>query len=90
MRFFLLIYMCLSAGLIHPAPAAAQALTVTASRLLEVETGRVLREQVIRIENGTIVSVAARAAGEQVDIDPGSDAAAGAHPAHVHLVGGEG
>ena len=63
-----------------PALAAAQALTVTAARLLEVETGRVLREQVIRIENGTIVSVAARAAGE-----PGRhrsrrrDAAAGAH-----------
>jgi len=90
MRLFLLIYMCLSAGLIHPTPAAAQALTVTAARLLEVETGRVLCEQVIRIENGTIVSVAARAAGEQVDIDLGDvTLLPGLIDAHVHLVGGE-
>ena len=89
MRFFLLIYMCLS-RLIHPAPAAAQTLTVTAARLLEVETGHVLREQVIRIENGTIVWVAARAAGEQVDIDLGDvTLLPGLIDAHVHLVGGE-
>ena len=89
MRLIPLISIWLSMWL-TPALAAAQALTVTAARLLEVETGRVLREQVIRIENGTIVSVAARAAGEQVDIDLGDvTLLPGLIDAHVHLVGGE-
>src|SRR4029453_7818399 len=89
MRLLPLISVWLSMWL-APELAAAQALTVTAARLLEVETGRVLREQVIRIENGTIVSVAARAAGEQVDLDLGDvTLLPGLIDAHVHLVGGE-
>jgi imidazolonepropionase-like amidohydrolase len=86
MRFILLIFLWLAC----PAFAAAQALTVTAARLLEVETGRVLRDQVIRIEQGTIASVAPRKAGEPVDIDLGDvTLLPGLIDAHVHLVGGE-
>jgi imidazolonepropionase-like amidohydrolase len=73
-----------------PRLTEAQALTVTAARLLEVETGRVLRDQVIRIENGTVASVGPRAAGAPVDIDLGDvTLLPGLIDAHVHLVGGE-
>jgi imidazolonepropionase-like amidohydrolase len=88
MRRILLILAGL-AGLTHAA-LAAQPLSVTAARLLEVETGRVLRDQVIRIENGTIVSVAPRAAGQTVDVDLGDlTLLPGLIDAHVHLIGGE-
>ena len=85
MRLLSLIYMCLL-----PQLAAPQALTVTAARLLEVETGRVLPEQVIRIDKGTIASVGPRAPGEPVDIDLGDvTLLPGLIDAHVHLAGGE-
>ena len=85
MRLLSLIYMCLL-----PQIAAPQALTVTAARLLEVETGRVLPEQVIRIDKGTIASVGPRAPGEPVDIDLGDvTLLPGLIDAHVHLAGGE-
>jgi imidazolonepropionase-like amidohydrolase len=88
MRILPLIYMCVVA--LIPGPIEAQALTVTAARLLEVETGRVLNGQVIRIENGTISSVGPRAAGEPVDIDLGDvTLLPGLIDAHVHLAGGE-
>jgi imidazolonepropionase-like amidohydrolase len=76
--------------LAHPALSAAESLSVTAARMIEVETGRVLREQVIRTEDGAIVSVAPRAPGEQVNIDLGDvTLLPGLIDAHVHLVGGE-
>src|SRR5262245_29827860 len=88
MRRILLILIGL-AGLVDPA-LAAQPLSVTAARLLEVESGRVLRDQVIRIENGTIVSVAPRTAGQPVDVDLGDvTLLPGLIDAHVHLIGGE-
>jgi len=77
-------------GLAHPALSGAESLSVTAARMIEFETGRVLREQVIRIEDGAIVSVAPRAPGEQVSIDLGDvTLLPGLIDAHVHLVGGE-
>jgi len=77
--------MCLVAQLVW-----AQPVTVTAARLLEVETGRVLRDQVIRIDQGTIAAVGPRTAGEPVDIDLGDvTLLPGLIDAHVHLVGGE-
>jgi imidazolonepropionase-like amidohydrolase len=73
-----------------PACAAAQALSVTAARLIEVETGRVLRDQVIRVDEGTIVSIAPRSPGERVDVDLGdATLVPGLIDAHVHLAGGE-
>ena len=41
---------------ILPAPAAAETLLVRAGRLVDVDQGRVLRDQAVRIENGRIVS----------------------------------
>jgi imidazolonepropionase-like amidohydrolase len=77
-------------GLAHPALSAAESLSVTAARMIEVETGRVLPEQVIRIQDGAIVSVAPRAPGEQVSIDLGDvTLLPGLIDAHVHLIGGE-
>jgi len=77
--------MCLVAQLVW-----AQPVTVTAARLLEVETGRVLGDQVIRIDQGTIAAVGPRTAGEPVDIDLGDvTLLPGLIDAHVHLVGGE-
>jgi len=85
MRILPLIYMCLVAQLVW-----AQPVTVTAARLLEVETGRVLRDQVIRIDQGTIAAVGPRVAGGPVDIDLGDvTLLPGLIDAHVHLVGGE-
>jgi imidazolonepropionase-like amidohydrolase len=78
------------AAVSHPALAAGPPLSVTAARLLEVETGRVLRDQVIRIESGTIASVAPRAPGQAIDIDLGDvTLLPGLIDAHVHLIGGE-
>ena len=77
-------------GLAQALPAMAAPVSVTAARLLEVETGRVLRDQVLRIDAGTIVSVAPRGAGEAVDVDLGDvTLLPGLIDAHVHLVGGE-
>jgi imidazolonepropionase-like amidohydrolase len=70
--------------------AEAQALSVTAARLIEIETGRVLRDQVIRIDQGAIVAVAPRVPGQQVDIDLGDvTLLPGLIDAHVHLAGSE-
>jgi imidazolonepropionase-like amidohydrolase len=77
------------AVLANPALPAVPA-SVTAARLLEVETGKVLRDQVIRIEQGSIASVGPRRPGEPVDIDLGDvTLLPGLIDAHVHLVGGE-
>jgi imidazolonepropionase-like amidohydrolase len=77
--------MCLA-----PQLAAAQVITLTSARLLEVESGRVLRDQVVRIENGAIAAVGPRAAGQPVDVDLGDvTLLPGLIDAHVHLVGGE-
>lgn len=69
---------------------AAASLTISADRLLEVETGKLLEERVLRIENGTIRSIEPRRPGEAVDIDLGdATLLPGLIDAHVHLVGGE-
>jgi imidazolonepropionase-like amidohydrolase len=72
------------------AQAPAEAVTVTARRLLDVETGRVLADRVVRIEGGRIVSVAERKAGEAVTHDLGdATLLPGLIDCHTHLVGGE-
>lgn len=70
---------------IHAAP-----LTVTAARLLEVETGKVLANQVVRIEDGVIVGVGPKKSGEAIDLDLGDvTLLPGLIDAHTHLIGGE-
>ena len=73
------------------AGARAEVITVAAARVLEVETGRMLPDQVVRIDDGVIVAVSARAPGETVTHDLGDvTLLPGLIDAHTHLVGGEG
>ncbi len=73
-----------------PVPAAAGAVAVSAARLLDVETGQVLANRVLRIEEGVIRSSSERRAGEPVDVDLGdATLLPGLIDAHVHLTGGE-
>jgi imidazolonepropionase-like amidohydrolase len=70
--------------------AAAGTVTVSAKRLLDVATGGVVENPVVRIENGVIVSVGTRAPGEAVQYDLGDlTLLPGLTDCHVHLVGGE-
>jgi imidazolonepropionase-like amidohydrolase len=64
--------------------------TVAAERLLDVETGRILSDRVVRIEDGVIASVEERRAGEPVTHDLGDvTLLPGLIDCHTHLVGGE-
>lgn len=68
----------------------AAALTITATRTLDVDSGKILENRVVRIENGKIRAVEARKSGERVDIDLGdATILPGLIDAHVHMVGGE-
>jgi imidazolonepropionase-like amidohydrolase len=70
--------------------AAAQSVSVTADRLLEVETGKIVQHPLVQIENGRIAAVTTRAAGQAADIDLGDvTLLPGLSDMHVHLVGGE-
>jgi imidazolonepropionase-like amidohydrolase len=77
-------------GLLAAGAAAAAPVTVAAARLLDVESGQILANQVIRIEGGVIVAVEARKPGEKVDHDLGDvTLLPGLIDAHIHLIGGE-
>ncbi len=70
--------------------AAAQTVTVSARRLLDVESGRFVENPVVRIENGVVVAVGTRAPGEKVTWDLGDlTLVPGLADCHVHLVGAE-
>lgn len=72
-------------------PAQAEVVTVAAARVLEVETGTLLREQVLTIDGGRITGMAARRPGEAVTHDLGDvTLLPGLIDAHVHLIGSEG
>lgn len=63
---------------------------VAADRLLEVETGRIRPDIVVRIEGGVIKAVEPRRAGDRVDHDLGDvTLLPGLIDAHTHLIGGE-
>src|SRR5262245_58398665 len=69
---------------------ASQGVTVGARRALDVESGRVLLDPVVRIENGTIAAVDTRRPGEAVTYDLGDvTLLPGLIDCHTHLVGGE-
>ena len=68
----------------------AAAVSIAASRTLDVDSGKVLENRVVHVEDGKIRSVEPRKAGESVDIDLGdATLLPGLIDAHVHLVGGE-
>ena len=70
--------------------ATAVSLTITADRLLDVETGEILAHRVIRIQEGRIRAVEPRVGRERVDIDLGdATLLPGLIDAHVHLIGSE-
>src|SRR5688572_24435033 len=75
-----------------PAAAAQEptVVTVAARRLLDVATGRMVADPVVRIENGVVASVGPRRPGEPVTHDLGDvTLLPGLIDCHVHLVGGE-
>jgi imidazolonepropionase-like amidohydrolase len=66
------------------------AVTVAARRLLDVATGRIVPDAVVRIENGRVVSAGPRRPGEAVTHDLGDvTLLPGLVDCHTHLVGGE-
>ncbi|HET7294007.1 MAG TPA: amidohydrolase family protein [Vicinamibacteria bacterium] len=73
-----------------PAAAAAQNATVAARRALDVESGKMLENVVVRIERGVITAVGARKPGEAVTHDLGDvTLLPGLIDSHTHLIGGE-
>jgi len=67
---------------------SAQSVTVAARRALDVETGRMIENPIVRIENGTITAVETRRPGESVTHDLGDvTLLPGLIDAHVHLTG---
>jgi imidazolonepropionase-like amidohydrolase len=74
-----------SAGLAGAAPPV----TVTARRLLDVDTGQMIDRPVIRIEGGVITAIGPRAAGQNVTYDLGDvTLLPGLIDCHTHLIGG--
>src|SRR6187455_1912105 len=80
-------------SVLSAAPSAAQPAvptTVAAARLLDVATGEMQKNVVVRIEAGRVTAVSPRAAGETVTIDLGDvTLVPGLIDCHVHLIGGE-
>jgi len=80
----------LGLALLASSASAGEPLTLSADRLLEVETGKIVRNPVVRIEAGRITAIGTRTADEKVDIDLGDvTLLPGLIDAHVHLIGGE-
>ena len=76
--------------LLLPAAAAAQNATVAARRALDVASGKLLENIVVRIEKGVIVSVGSRTPGEAVTHDLGDvTLLPGLIDSHTHLIGAE-
>ncbi len=73
-----------------PVLSASPSTTVAAARLLDVASGEIRRNVVVRVEAGRIAAVEPRAAGEAVTIDLGDvTLVPGLIDCHVHLIGGE-
>lgn len=71
-----------------PAAAAGGTVTVSARRLLDVETGQLIERPVVRIEDGVITAVTPRAAGQSVTYDLGDvTLLPGLIDCHTHLIG---
>ena len=77
-------------GLAQEPAAAPATLTIAAARVLDVDSGKLLTGQVVRVEKGKIAAVEPRKAGQAVDLDLGDvTLLPGLIDAHTHLVGGE-
>lgn len=68
--------------------ATAGTVTISARRLLDVETGQVMERPLVRIEDGVITAVTPRAAGQGVTYDLGDvTLLPGLIDCHTHLIG---
>jgi imidazolonepropionase-like amidohydrolase len=77
-------------ALLVTAISQAETVTVAASRVLDVESGRLLQQQVLTIDNDRIVGLAPRTPGQAVTFDLGDvTVLPGLIDAHTHLAGGE-
>ena len=78
-------------GLVPAASAQdGTVVTVAARRLLDVATGRMVADPVVRIENGVVASVGPRRPGEPITHDLGDvTLLPGLIDCHVHLIGAE-
>ncbi|MGB5131842.1 MAG: amidohydrolase family protein [Steroidobacteraceae bacterium] len=80
-----------AALLLAASPASAETVIVRAGRLLDVEQGRYLEDQAIRVENGKVAAVAPFAAGAAGDVRVIDWSAYTVLPGlidlHTHLVG---
>ena len=73
-----------------PASAGAQTTSVAARRALDVVSGKIVENIVVRIEKGTIASVGTRKSGESVAVELGDvTLLPGLIDCHTHLIGGE-
>ncbi len=90
MRKNTIVRLAASLLLILPPAAAAQNASVAARRALELESGQMLENVVVRITQGTIASVGPRRPGEAVTHDLGDvTLLPGLIDSHTHLIGGE-
>ncbi|HYI64363.1 MAG TPA: amidohydrolase family protein [Allosphingosinicella sp.] len=93
-KLFLALALALApaAAFAQPAPAAPRSVVVTASRMIDVLTGRVVEDPVVVITGGRIVAVAGRggarpsipAGARRIDL-PGMTLLPGLIDMHVHL-----
>jgi len=73
-----------------PTSAVAQTTSVAARRALDVVSGKIVENVVVRIEKGTIASVGPRKPGESVPFDLGDvTLLPGLIDCHTHLIGAE-
>src|SRR5688572_13259028 len=72
------------------AQAAAAGFTLSAARALDLDSGKVIANPLLRIERGVITELSVRTAGQMVDRDLGDvTLLPGLIDAHVHLTGAE-
>jgi imidazolonepropionase-like amidohydrolase len=72
------------------APVSAAPITLAAARVLDVDSGKLLENRIVRVDNGMIVAVETRQPGQTVDFDLGDvTLLPGLIDAHTHLIGGE-
>ena len=77
-------------GVLAAIPTAAETVTIGAARLLDVESGAILGNRVVEIEDGRVTAIVERRAGQAVTHDLGDvTLLPGLIDVHVHLIGRE-
>ena len=72
-------------------PTARRVVTVTAKRMLDIDSGRIVADPLVRIEDGVIAAVTTRAPSDPVTHDFGDvTLLPGLIDCHTHLIGSQG